>query len=58
MLTVCNRIETARRIEHFFLKNDYQIGELNTSGQVPRVDSTILDKAEVGKDSKKDEAFY
>ena len=58
MLTVCNRIETARRIEHFFLKDDCLIDELNASGQVLRVDSTILDKAEVGEESsKKDEAY-
>jgi type III restriction enzyme len=58
MLTVCNRIETSRRIEHFFLKNDCLIPELNESTQVLRVDSTLLDKAEVGEESsKKDEAY-
>ncbi|MGZ8216904.1 BPTD_3080 family restriction endonuclease [Methylomagnum sp.] len=58
MLTVCNRIETARRIEHFFLKNDCLIHELNDNGRVLRVDSTLLDKAEVGEEStKKDEAY-
>lgn len=58
LLTVCNRIETARRIEHFFLKNDCLIPELNEGGRLLRVDSAILDKAEVGEESgKKDEAY-
>ena len=50
--------ETSRRIEHFFLKKDCLIAQLNASGQVLRVDSTILDKAEVGEESpKKDQAY-
>ncbi len=58
LLTVCNRIETSRRVEHFFLKNDCLIPDLNDSGRVLRVDSTILDKAEVGEEStKKDQAY-
>jgi type III restriction enzyme len=58
LLTVCNRIETARRIEHFFLKSDCLIRELNEPGQTLRVDSTILEKAEIGEESsKKDEAY-
>jgi type III restriction enzyme len=58
MLTVCNLIETSRRIEHFFLKGDCLIAELNASGKLLRVDSTILKKAEIGEESsKKDEAY-
>ncbi len=57
MLTVCNRIETAKRIEHFFLKGDCLIPELNTGSQMLRVDSAMLEKAELGEQAKKDQAY-
>jgi type III restriction enzyme len=57
LLTVCNRIETAKRIEHFFLKGDCLIPELNHPAQLLRVDSAMLEKAEQGERTGKDQDY-
>ncbi|MEQ5778524.1 DEAD/DEAH box helicase family protein [Thalassospira sp. NFXS8] len=49
MLTVCNRTETAARIEHYFNQGDAHWPELQAPNKTLRVDSKVLDKAEVGE---------
>ncbi|OIQ29245.1 MAG: type III restriction endonuclease subunit R [Alphaproteobacteria bacterium MedPE-SWcel] len=49
MLTVCNRTETAARIEHFFNHGDAHWPELQAPNKTLRVDSKVLEKAEVGE---------
>ncbi|RCK39316.1 type III restriction-modification system, res subunit [Thalassospira profundimaris] len=49
MLTVCNRTETAARIEHYFNQGDAHWPELQAPKRTLRVDSKVLDKAEVGE---------
>ena len=49
MLTVCNRTETAARIENYFKKGDVHWPELHAPTQTLRVDSKVLEKAEVGE---------
>ena len=49
MLTVCNRTETAARIEHYFCKGDAHWAELHAPARTLRVDSKVLEKAEVAK---------
>jgi type III restriction enzyme len=49
MLTVCNRVETAARIEHYFNQGDAHWPELKSPAQTLRVDSKVLDKAENGE---------
>jgi len=49
MLTVCNRTETAARVEHYFTKGHAQWSELHDATRTLRVDSKVLDKAEVGE---------
>jgi len=49
MLTVCNRTETAARVEHYFNKGDSHWPELNAPNRTLRVDSKVLDKAEIGE---------
>ena len=49
MLTVCNRTETAARVEHYFNKGDSHSPELNAPNKTLRVDSKVLDKAEIGE---------
>ena len=49
LLTVCNRVETAARIEHFFGHDDCLVAELNDRVRTLRVDSRVLEKAEVGE---------
>ena len=49
MLTVCNRTETAARVEHFFTKGYSQWPELHSASRTFRVDSKVLDKAEIGE---------
>ncbi|MCL1630118.1 DEAD/DEAH box helicase family protein [Roseibaca sp. V10] len=48
MLTVCNRTETAARIEHYFNQGDAHWPELQAPNKTLRVDSKVLEKAEVG----------
>ena len=49
MLTVCNRTETAARIEHYFNQGDAHWPELQAPNRTLRVDSKVLKKAEVGE---------
>ena len=49
MLTVCNRTETAARIEHYFNQGDAHWPELQAPHKTLRVDSKVLEKAEVGE---------
>jgi type III restriction enzyme len=49
MLTVCNRTETASRIEQYFNGGDCLITETQRPNQTLRVDSKVLEKAERGE---------
>ncbi|MCO5102386.1 MAG: YfjI family protein [Burkholderiaceae bacterium] len=49
MLTVCNRTETAARVEHFFTKGHAHWPELHDAARTFRVDSKVLEKAELGE---------
>lgn len=49
MLTVCNRVETAARIEHYFNSGDAYWPELQAPARNLRVDSKVLEKAELGE---------
>lgn len=49
LLTVCNRTETAARIEHYFDQGDCHFPELHAPEKTLRVDSKILKKAEIGE---------
>lgn len=49
MLTVCNRTETAARIEHYFNSGDAHWPELKNPTRTLRVDSKVLEKAEIGE---------
>lgn len=57
MLTVCNRTETAARVEHYFTKGHAQWSELHAPERTLRVDSKVLDKAEVGETATTDKDY-
>lgn len=57
MLTVCNRTETAARIEHYFIKGDAHWRELHAPTRTLRVDSKVLDKAEIGEAATSDKDY-
>lgn len=57
MLTVCNRTETAARVEHYFSKGYAQWVELHVPQRTLRVDSKVLDKAEVGETATADKDY-
>lgn len=57
MLTVCNRTETAARIEHYFSQGDVFWPELRDARRLLRVDSKVLDKAEIGETSGSDKDY-
>lgn len=57
MLTVCNRTETAARIEHYFSKGDAHWPELHEPNRTLRVDSKVLEKAEMGESAASDKAY-
>ncbi len=57
MLTVCNRTETAARIEHYFNQGDAHWPELQAPNKTLRVDSKVLDKAEIGEAAASDKAY-
>lgn len=57
MLTVCNRIETARRVEHYFSSGDAHWPELHEKERLLRVDSKVLEKAEIGETSTSDKDY-
>lgn len=57
MLTVCNRTETAARIEHYFNSGDVHWPELSAPNRTLRVDSKVLEKAEVGETATSDKDY-
>lgn len=57
MLTVCNRTETAARIEHFFNQGDAHWPELKAPERTLRVDSKVLEKAEIGETAGSDKDY-
>jgi hypothetical protein len=54
MLTVCNRTETAARIERYFTSGDVHWPELRDASRTLRVDSKVLEKAELGEKASVD----
>ena len=57
MLTVCNRTETAARIENYFNKGDAHWPELHAPDRTLRVDSKVLEKAEIGETASSDKDY-
>ncbi len=57
MLTVCNRTETAARIENFFVKGDILFAELADKTRVLRVDSKVLEAGEKGENKSGDKEY-
>lgn len=57
MLTVCNRTETAARVEHYFAKGHAQWPELHDVARTFRVDSRVLEKAEIGETATADKDY-
>lgn len=57
LLTVCNRTETAARIERYFTSGDVFWAELRKSSRTLRVDSKVLEKAELGESSGTDKDY-
>ena len=57
MLTVCNRTETAARVEHYFNQGDAHWPELQSPDRTLRVDSKVLDKAEIGEAATSDKNY-
>lgn len=57
MLTVCNRTETAARIENYLNKGDVMWPEMHAPNQTLRVDSRVLEKAEIGETSGSDKDY-
>ena len=57
MLTVCNRTETAARVEHYFRKGDAHWPELHAPAKTLRVDSRVLEKAEIGETTGADKDY-
>jgi type III restriction enzyme len=56
MLTVCNRTETAARVEHYFRQDAYW-PELRVPERTLRVDSRVLEKAEIGEAAAADKDY-
>ncbi len=57
MLTVCNRTETAARIEYYFRHGDAYWEELQAPDLTLRVDSRVLEKAETGETASADKNY-
>lgn len=57
MLTVCNRTETAARIERYLTGGDAHWPELKAPDRTLRVDSKVLEKAEVGEAAAADKGY-
>lgn len=57
MLTVCNRTETAARVEHYFNHGDAFWPELKAAERTLRVDSKVLQKAELGEKAGSESVF-
>ena len=58
MLTVCNRTETAARIQHYFDHGDAHFAELQAPERTLRVDSRVLEKAERGEAATSDTDYH
>lgn len=54
MLTVCNRLDVAARVEHYFNSGDAHWPELRNPERTLRVDSKVLEKAEIGETASSD----
>lgn len=57
MLTICNRTETAARIEHYLRSGDAHWPELQAPAKTLRVDSKVLEKAEIGEAASSDKDY-
>jgi type III restriction enzyme len=57
MLTVCNRTETAARIESYLNNADAHWPEMHAPAQTLRVDSKVLEKAEIGESAGADKDY-
>jgi type III restriction enzyme len=57
ILTVCNRTETAARLEHYFNSGYALWPELKAPDKTLRVDSKILKEAEIGNSSGSDKDY-
>lgn len=57
MLTVCNRTETAARVERYFNQGDAHWPEMHAPTRTLRVDSKVLEKAEVGETAASDKDY-
>lgn len=57
LLTVCNRTETAARIERYFTHGDAHWQELHAPTRTLRVDSKVLEKAELGETAASDKDY-
>lgn len=57
MLTVCNKTETAARVEHYFRHGNAHWPELQVPAKTLRVDSKVLEKAEVGETASSDKNY-
>lgn len=57
LLTVCNRTETAARIEQFFNSGDCLIKSTQAPEKTLRVDSKVLEKAERGESVTKNKEY-
>jgi type III restriction enzyme len=57
MLTVCNKTESAARIEYFFNSGDCHWPELKAPLKTLRVDSRVLEKAELGETASADKDY-
>jgi type III restriction enzyme len=57
MLTVCNKTETAARVEHYFRHGNALWPDLHEPNKTLRVDSRVLEKAEVGESAGTDKAY-
>ncbi len=57
MLTVCNKTETAARVEHYFRNGNAHWPELQAPALTLRVDSKVLEKAEIGETAGADKDY-
>lgn len=57
MLTVCNRTETAARIEHYLNHGGVHWPEMKAPDKTLRVDSRVLEKAEIGESAGSDKGY-
>ena len=57
MLTVCNKTETAARVKHYFRRGNAHWPELQAPALTLRVDSKVLEKAEIGETASADKGY-